>query len=193
MQTGHDPTACPADGPDRATQSPNLSPPLQALTQLPSLAHLSLASCNVRDAALETLPELPGLTGLNLTDNAIAGSLAPLARLPNLRDLDLSGNRIAAVSALAPLTALTNLTALDVSACPLEATDPDIRAKLFEMLAVLPALNYINGEDRLGEGECLDAWKLKACMVLCQQQLTHVLGLLSPCPHHVIPPRREAC
>ena len=127
---------------------------MQDLSKSTDLERLSLGGCNIRGASLATFPRLEHLTGLILTDNAIAGSLEHLTVLSNLKDLDLSGNRISDLSALAPLTALSHLTSLDISGCPADTKNPDTARKtIAEMLAVLPSLKYINGEDLLGNGE----------------------------------------
>jgi hypothetical protein len=132
------------------TRPPSLPRP-QALASFTSLRKLSLAACGVRNAALETLPPLPALAALCLSDNAVSGGLNALARLPALRALDLSGNRLT-VAALAPLTALARLTSLDLEGCPAG----EERAAIFEMLAVLPAFAYLNGEDRAGNEKPAD-------------------------------------
>lgn len=140
--------------------SPSIPPSLQDLSRLSDLERLSLGGCNIRGSSLASFPPLQQLTGLILTDNAIAGNLDPLTVLTNLKDLDLSGNRITDLSALAPLTALSHLSSLDISGCPAENTDPvAARKTIAEMLAVLPALKYINGEDLLGNGE--NQWLFK--------------------------------
>jgi Leucine-rich repeat len=126
---------------------------LQELASLPDLERLSLGGCKIRGSSLNNFPSLQNLSWLNLTDNAIADNLGSLTVLTNLKDLDLSGNRITDLSQLEPLTSLQQLSSIDVSGCPAEKKEPvSIRKSIFEMLAVLPALKYVNGEDLLGNG-----------------------------------------
>ena len=88
-----------------------------------------------------------------MTDNSIADNLGSLTVLTNLKDLDLSGNRITDLAQLEPLTELQQLNSIDISGCPVEIKDSvSVRKSIFEMLAVLPALKYVNGEDLLGNG-----------------------------------------
>ena len=128
---------------------------MQDLAKFPDLQRLSLVGCNIRGNSLATLPPLLHLTSLTLADNAIAGNLDSLTSLTTLQDLDLSGNRISDLSTLSPLVTLTSLTSLDISGCPVETTKGPVntRISIFDMLAVLPALKYVNGEDFLSNGE----------------------------------------
>jgi Leucine-rich repeat (LRR) protein len=131
-------------------------PPLyfQELASLPDLERLSLGGCKIRGSSLINFPSLQNLSWLNLTDNSIADNLGSLTVLTNLKDLDLSGNRITDLSHLEPLSALHQLSSVDISGCPAENKDSvSIRKSIFEMLAVLPALKYVNGEDLLGNGK----------------------------------------
>lgn len=132
---------------------------MQGLSRFQSLEQLSLAGCGIRDDVLASFPVLPALTGLILSDN-LATNLHALAACTNLRDLDLSGNRISDIKALDPLKPL-NLTSLDLGGCPLDVAPADV----FDMLATL---TYFNGEDRLGKGErcCCSTPAAATCMAL---------------------------
>lgn len=127
--------------------------PPQGLEPFTSLQSLSLSCCQLRKLTPGCFPG--SLTSLILSDNALtASSLEALTQLTNLQHLDIAGNRIAKLEQLSPLTALRQLTSLDTVGCPLEDSTPDYTSKVFEMLSVLPAFNYLNGMDRLGNGQC---------------------------------------
>ncbi|XP_020095170.1 acidic leucine-rich nuclear phosphoprotein 32-related protein 2-like [Ananas comosus] len=125
------------------------APPL--LERFPSLELLSLA--NVRLCTLEGFPRLPRLRRLVLSDNRVAGGLAALAAagLAALRHLDLSNNRIAAAEDLAPLAAL-GLESLDLYECPVTRVE-GYRSKVFGMI---PSLKYLDKIDADGK-ERLDS------------------------------------
>ena len=62
-----------------------------------------LSLINVGLANLKGFPNLPKLKRLELSDNRISGGLNFLSGCPNLRTLNLCGNKIADFDALEPL------------------------------------------------------------------------------------------
>lgn len=92
-------------------------PPPCLLQKFCNLEHLSIANAGV--SSLENFPNLPRLQKLVLSDNRIAGGLDYLVRagLENLRDLDLSNNRIQFINDLVPLAEL-KIMSLDLYECP---------------------------------------------------------------------------
>ncbi|KAK7806021.1 hypothetical protein U0070_021865, partial [Myodes glareolus] len=68
--------------------------------------------------SLISLPKLPKLKTLELSDNRIFGGLDRLAeKLPTLTHLNLSGNKLKDISALEPLKKLDCLKSLDLFGC----------------------------------------------------------------------------
>ncbi|XP_073006467.1 acidic leucine-rich nuclear phosphoprotein 32-related protein 1-like [Typha latifolia] len=137
---------------DGAVKSVNGRLPSSSLFErFQTLDHLSLA--NVRLSSLEGFPRLPKLRRLVLSDNRIAGGLGELieAGLGELRDLDLSNNRIQAIDDLAPLAKL-GLVSLDLYECPVTKIK-GYRSKMFEMI---PSLKYLDKMDADGK-ERLDS------------------------------------
>lgn len=124
---------------------------VQGLGQFTRLTTLSLGNTGL--SSLEGFPALGQLRTLLLPDNRLSGGLEHLTACSALEELDLSNNKLASVDALQPLTALKQLNTLDLFACPLEATTPDLREKVFAMLATLQYLNNedISGKERVRE------------------------------------------
>ncbi|EHA8588925.1 acidic leucine-rich nuclear phosphoprotein 32-related protein-like [Cocos nucifera] len=120
-------------------------PPPALFEKLPTLEHLSIA--NVRLASLDGFPRLPALRRLILSDNRISGGLEFLveAGLDALRDLDLSNNRIQSLDDLAPLAWL-HLASLDLYECPVTKIK-DYRSKVF---GLIPSLKYLDKVDADG-------------------------------------------
>lgn len=120
-------------------------PPPALFEKFPALEHLSIA--NVRLASLEGFPRLPALRRLILSDNRISGGLEFLvvAGLDALRDLDLSNNRIQSLDDLAPLARL-QLASLDLYECPVTKIK-NYRSKVF---ASIPSLKYLDKVDADG-------------------------------------------
>jgi len=103
-----------------------------------------LSLINVGLTNLKTFPKLPALERLELSDNRISGGLENLAGCPNLKFLNLSGNKIKDVKTLEPLKDLANLKSLDLFNCEI-TTSETYRKKTFD---TLPQLKYLDGFDR---------------------------------------------
>uniref|UniRef100_A0A674P6H7 Acidic leucine-rich nuclear phosphoprotein 32 family member n=1 Tax=Takifugu rubripes TaxID=31033 RepID=A0A674P6H7_TAKRU len=90
---------------------------IQGLTEeFVNLEFLSLI--NVGLVSVANLPKLAKLKKLELSDNRISSGLDVLAeKLPNLRHLNLSGNKLKDMSTLEPLKKLENLKSLDLFNC----------------------------------------------------------------------------
>ncbi|XP_054549941.1 acidic leucine-rich nuclear phosphoprotein 32 family member B-like [Talpa occidentalis] len=105
--------------------------------------------------SVSNLPKLPKLKKLELSDNRIFGVLDMLAeKLPNLKHLNLSGNKLEDTSTLEPLKRLACLKSLDLCNC--EVTDlNDHREGVFKLLPRLTCLDGCDQED--GEASGSDA------------------------------------
>ena len=131
-----------------------VAPLAPVLSQLPRLAHLTVAGAFMGSAGAAALAaplgRLTALTCLDLSGNAIAGAgvraLAPaLSRLSQLAHLNLSGNMIAdaAEAFRAALCHLPALTALDIASNCIGA---------HHMAALAPALSRLPRLAHLGLG-----------------------------------------
>ncbi|XP_012288965.1 acidic leucine-rich nuclear phosphoprotein 32 family member A [Orussus abietinus] len=106
-----------------------------------SLEVLSLI--NVGLTSLKGFPKLPNLKKLELSDNRISGGLNLLHTSPKLTTLNLSGNKIKDLVTLQPLNEFKNLKCLDLFNN--EATSMDnYREKVFSLI---PSLRYLDGFD----------------------------------------------
>ncbi|XP_055948933.1 acidic leucine-rich nuclear phosphoprotein 32 family member A-like isoform X2 [Argiope bruennichi] len=104
----------------------------------------SLSLINVGLTSLKGFPKLPNLRKLELSDNRISGGLNLLSGSPKLSTLNLSGNKIASLDALEPLKDFQNLKQLDLFSCEVTQTE-NYREKVF---ALLPGLVYLDGFDQ---------------------------------------------
>lgn len=103
----------------------------------------SLSLINVGLTSLKGFPKLPNLRKLELSDNRISNGLIVLKDCPKLSHLNLSGNKIRDLEALEQLKSFDALTHLDLfnnDICNLE----DYRAKVFKLL---PSLKYLDDTD----------------------------------------------
>lgn len=104
----------------------------------------TLSLINVGLTSLEGLPKLPALRTIDLSDNKLTGGLEKLAEsCPRLYHVNLCANKISSIDALVPLKKLEELAALDLFDCAVTEL-PDYRQKVFEML---PQLKYLDGFD----------------------------------------------
>ncbi|XP_075165891.1 acidic leucine-rich nuclear phosphoprotein 32 mapmodulin isoform X2 [Haematobia irritans] len=103
----------------------------------------SLSLINVGLTTLKGFPKLPNLKKLELSDNRISNGLHYLNTSPKLQYLNLSGNKIKDLEALKPLAEFKQLAILDLFNN--EATQiENYREKIFEMV---PSLQFLDGFD----------------------------------------------
>ncbi|KAJ9576775.1 hypothetical protein L9F63_025330, partial [Diploptera punctata] len=101
----------------------------------------TLSLINVGLTSLKGFPKLPNLRKLELSDNRISGGLNLLHASPKLTHLNLSGNKIKDLDTLEPLKEFKNLKNLDLFNN--EATSMDnYREKVFNLI---PSLKYLDG------------------------------------------------
>ena len=119
----------------------------QGLDEFENLIELSLGNIGLK--SLEGFPKLEQLHSLKLSDNHISGGLEHLNCLDNLQLLDLSGNKIATLDALKPLAKLKNLRSLDLFMCPVNNA-PGYPGAVFELIENLEYLDKydVNGNER---------------------------------------------
>ena len=104
-----------------------------------------LSLINVGLISVSNLPKLPKLKKLELSDNRICGGLDMLAeKLPDLTHLNLSGNKLKDISTLEPLKKLECLKSLDLFNCEVTNLN-DYRESVFKLL---PQLTYLDGYDQ---------------------------------------------
>ncbi|XP_036331978.1 acidic leucine-rich nuclear phosphoprotein 32 family member A isoform X2 [Rhagoletis pomonella] len=106
----------------------------------------SLSLINVGLTTLKGFPKLPNLKKLELSDNRISNGLNYLTTSPKLQYLNLSGNKIKDLETLKPLEEFKHLAVLDLFNN--EATQiENYREKIFEMLKSLKFLDGFDAND----------------------------------------------
>lgn len=114
---------------------------------------VNLEALSLINAGLTTLkgfPRLPNIRKLELSDNRIANGLDHLyekfgeKETSKLTHLSLSGNKIGDIQSLEPLQKLATLKSLDLFNCPV-TTEEKYRDKVFDLL---PQLKFLDGLDR---------------------------------------------
>ncbi|XP_053684595.1 acidic leucine-rich nuclear phosphoprotein 32 family member A [Sabethes cyaneus] len=103
-----------------------------------------LSLINVGLVSLKSFPKLPNLRKLELSDNRISNGLNHLTGSPKLTHLNLSGNRIKEFEELKPLKEFENLEVLDLFNNEITSTE-EYRDKIFELI---PSLKYLDGFDK---------------------------------------------
>merc|ERR1711973_605652 len=91
-------------------------------------------------------PKLPNLRKLDVSENRISSGLSQLKHCPNLTHLCLSSNKFKDISALEPLKSLEHLTNLEVANNPFSESD-EVRSRIFSML---PNLDLLDNQDKEG-------------------------------------------
>jgi len=107
-----------------------------------SLEILSLI--NVGLTSLKGFPKLPNLKKLELSDNRVSSGLDYLLGCQSLTHLNLSGNKFKEIESLAALAKISSLTNLDLFNCDVTQQD-GYREKIFKQL---PNLKYLDGFDQ---------------------------------------------
>lgn len=103
-----------------------------------------LSLINVGIVSLKNFPKLPSLRKLELSDNRISNGLSNLTGSPKLTNLNLSGNRIKEFEELKPLKELANLEVLDLFNNEITSKE-NYRDEIFELI---PSLQYLDGFDK---------------------------------------------
>jgi len=104
----------------------------------------SLSLINVGLTSLKGFPKLPNLRKLELSDNRISGGLNLLSASPKITHLNLSGNKIKDLDTLDPLKDFKNLKNLDLFNCDVTSIE-SYREKVFNLI---PSLKFLDGFDR---------------------------------------------
>jgi len=103
-----------------------------------------LSLINVGLTSLKGFPTLPSLRKLELSDNRISNGLENLTTCANISYLNMSGNRIKDLVELEPLAKLENLRNLDLFNCDVTKIE-NYREQVFKSL---PNLKYLDGFDK---------------------------------------------
>uniref|UniRef100_A0A8D0GU84 Acidic leucine-rich nuclear phosphoprotein 32 family member n=1 Tax=Sphenodon punctatus TaxID=8508 RepID=A0A8D0GU84_SPHPU len=107
-----------------------------------------LSLINVGLTSVLNIPKLPNLKKLELSDNRISGGLDVLAeKLPKLTHLNLSGNKLKDIGTLEPLKKLESLKSLDLFNCEVTNLN-DYRESVFKLLPQLTYLDVYDQEDQ---------------------------------------------
>lgn len=104
----------------------------------------SLSLINVGLTSLKGFPKLPNLKRLELSDNRISGGLNLLHGSSKLTHINLSGNKIKDLDTLDPLKEFQSLKYLDLFNCDVTSIE-NYRDKLFSLV---PSLKYLDGFDK---------------------------------------------
>lgn len=104
----------------------------------------SLSLINVGLTSLKGFPKLPNLRKLELSDNRISNGLNLLHGSTKLTHLNLSGNKVKDIESLEPLKEFTSLQNLDLFNNDVTSVE-NYREKLFNLV---PGLKFLDGFDR---------------------------------------------
>ncbi|KAK7604253.1 hypothetical protein V9T40_004526 [Parthenolecanium corni] len=119
-------------------RSPNITGLTEEFTNLENLSLM-----NVGLTSLKGFPKLPNLKKLELSQNRISNGLHVLLSCPKLTELNLSGNKIKDLTPLEPLKDLKSLKKLDLSNNETIMID-NYRDEVFRLI---PQLKYLDGFD----------------------------------------------
>ncbi|KAJ8985095.1 hypothetical protein NQ317_019780 [Molorchus minor] len=112
----------------------------------------TLSLINVGLVSLKGFPKLPNLKKLEISDNRICGGLNLLETSPKLTHLNVSGNKIKDLEALEPLKNFKHLKSLDLYNNEI-TTIENYKEKVFKLI---PSLKYLDGYDE-ADGEADDS------------------------------------
>jgi acidic leucine-rich nuclear phosphoprotein 32 family protein A/C/D len=115
----------------------------------------TLSLINVGLTSLKGFPKLPNLKKLELSDNRISGGLNLLNGSPKLTHLNLSGNKIKDLETLEPLKEFKNLKNLDLFNCDVTSIE-SYREKVFNLIPCLKFLDGFDSEDKEAEDSEVD-------------------------------------
>mmetsp|Transcript_22669 Transcript_22669/g.40810 ORF Transcript_22669/g.40810 Transcript_22669/m.40810 type:complete len:211 (-) Transcript_22669:32-664(-) len=104
---------------------------------------LSVSGCGL--TSLVNFPHLSNLIKLDLSKNALTGSLEHLKHCKELLQIDLSDNQIKTLAELRHLSLIPNLCSLELAGNPVADVE-GYRAKLFEICESLEILDGLNVE-----------------------------------------------
>lgn len=107
----------------------------------------SLSLINVGLTSLKGFPKLPNLRKLELSDNRINSGLNLLATSPKLTHLNVSGNRIKDLEAIKPLQDFKYLKNLDLFNND-ATTIENYREKVFKLIPTLKCLDGYDANDK---------------------------------------------
>ena len=117
---------------------------VEGLDGLNELKSLSMIKCGIKN--LEDLPRLPELRKLTLSQNRIAGGLSAIARAcPKLEQLILCDNKITNVEEFRALVQLKDLVRIDAEGCNVDGIED-----IFEMFPSGQMQN-VNGMNEKGD------------------------------------------
>lgn len=105
-----------------------------------------LSIINVGLQSLSKFPKLPKLRKLYLSDNRLSSGLENLENCSSLVLLILAGNKFKSIDETKPLTKLSKLAILDLMNCDVTKAD-GYRETMFDML---PQLKYLDNSDKAG-------------------------------------------
>jgi len=112
--------------------------------QFSNLEKLSVVKAGL--TSFKGFPKLPNLRKLDVSENRISSGLTHLKDCPNLTHLCLSNNKFKDVTALEPLKSLEHLTSLEIANNPLSESE-EVRSRIFSML---PNLELLDNQDKEG-------------------------------------------
>ncbi|GFY37666.1 acidic leucine-rich nuclear phosphoprotein 32 family member A [Trichonephila inaurata madagascariensis] len=115
----------------------------------------SLSLINVGLISLKGFPKLPNLKKLELSDNRIFGGLDWLHGSPKLTHLNLSGNKLKDIETLKPLQIFKNLKNLDLFNCEVTGVD-NYREEVFGLISSLKFLDGYDRDDKEAEDSEVD-------------------------------------
>jgi hypothetical protein len=121
---------------------------MDALMKYPNIEFLNLASVGLKSVT-SAFPSHPKISVVILSNNELTDDVVEtLAKLSNLESLALDGNQVTSVDSFKHLVGLSGLREVALSDCPVTASDPEYRSKLF---ALLPQLELVDGVDKEGK------------------------------------------
>ncbi|XP_066254073.1 acidic leucine-rich nuclear phosphoprotein 32 family member A [Euwallacea similis] len=115
----------------------------------------TLSLINVGLTSLKGFPKLPNLKKLELSDNRISGGFDILETSPKLAYLNLSGNKIKDLESLEALKSFKHLKHLDLFNNEATSTE-NYREKVFKMLPNLKYLDEFDAEEHEAEESEVD-------------------------------------